>query len=140
MAKLDAVQFGKEMTDFVVGVSDAGYTALEFQAKVQGFKSVNEMLETQVFPYTPKTVDVIEGYVIPKRHSGISFCEETNGEVFKFNVTRVAERQSAIMEVQANAQLLIAGFTKLTVDTNGIAGTQVEVAMPLLRKFSVIPS
>ncbi len=142
LAKANASNLGQEMNDFTVGVSASAYSALEFVASVQGHKSVDDMMGTMVFPFAHDSIvddsQTLYGYLTPKRHSGVSFVEEANGEVFKTHVTRVPERQSAIMEITANATLLIAGFTKLTVDTNGTAGTQVDVAMPLISRFGVI--
>lgn len=139
MAKFDSIHLGQELNDYVIGVSSRAYTMLEFQAKTQGFKTVSEMMETEVFPFDSVDTNnnLLQGYLIPKRHCAVSFSEPTNGHVFKTTVTRIAERQSNVMEITADAQLLIAGFTKLTVPTNGTAGIDVEVPMPLVTHFSV---
>lgn len=134
-AKAEVLPFGKELSDYIIGLSDAAFTALEFIARVNGFSSIHEMMGTEVFAFTPKGEsqgDKNYGYLIPRRHTAISFAESANGEVFKFEVTRKPETQSSIMEILANAEVLAAGFTKLDVD-----GNTVDVTMPLITQFSL---
>ncbi|HGE5991290.1 TPA: hypothetical protein ACGGSF_001309 [Vibrio cholerae] len=134
-AKAEVLPFGKELSDYVVGLSDAAFTALEYSARVNGFSSIHEMMGTEVFAFTSKTDETGTknyGYLIPRRHTAISFAESATGEVFKFEVTRKPETQSSIMEIIANAEVLAAGFTKLDVD-----GQTVDVTMPLITQFSL---
>ncbi|EIN5961301.1 hypothetical protein LPO95_003004, partial [Vibrio cholerae] len=107
----------------------------EYSARVNGFSSIHEMMGTEVFAFTSKSDDTGTknyGYLIPRRHTAISFAESATGEVFKFEVTRKPETQSSIMEILANAEVLAAGFTKLDVD-----GNTVDVTMPLITQFSL---
>ncbi|HHY0330317.1 TPA: hypothetical protein ACVU1K_000257 [Vibrio cholerae] len=132
-AKAEVLPFGKELSDYIVGLSDAAFTALEYSARVNGFSSIHEMMGTEVFAFTSKTDETGTknyGYLIPRRHTAISFAESATGEVFKFEVTRKPETQSSIMEIIANAEVLAAGFTKLDVD-----GQTVDVTMPLITQF-----
>ncbi|HFG1517067.1 hypothetical protein Q5N60_12535 [Vibrio cholerae] len=132
-AKAEVLPFGKELSDYIVGLSDAAFTALEYSARVNGFSSIRDMLGAEVFAFTPKGEsqgDKNYGYLIPRRHTAISFAESATGEVFKFEVTRKPETQSSIMEIIANAEVLAAGFTKLDVD-----GQTVDVTMPLITQF-----
>ncbi|WP_114730083.1 hypothetical protein [Vibrio cholerae] len=134
-AKAEVLPFGKELSDYIVGLSDAAFTALEYSARVNGFSSIHEMMGTEVFAFTSKTDETGTknyGYLIPRRHTAISFAESATGEVFKFEVTRKPETQSSIMEIIANAEVLAAGFTKLDVD-----GNTVDVTMPLITQFSL---
>ncbi|CAH8204779.1 hypothetical protein VAEKB19_3320003 [Vibrio aestuarianus] len=134
-AKADVLPFGKEMSDYVVGLSDKAFTALEYTARVNGFKSLDDMFDTDVFAFTSKTDttgDKSYGYLIPKRHTAVSFEESESGIVFDFQVTRKAPTQSSIMEIIANAEVLAAGFTQ--VDVNG---QTVDVTMPLITQFSL---
>ncbi|EGR0665560.1 hypothetical protein E2J97_09715 [Vibrio cholerae] len=134
-AKAEVLLFGKELSDYIVGLSDAAFTALEYSARVNGFSSIHEMMGTEVFAFTSKSDDTGTknyGYLIPRRHTAISFAESATGEVFKFEVTRKPETQSSIMEIIANAEVLAAGFTKLDVD-----GQTVDVTMPLITQFSL---
>ncbi|RBM66380.1 hypothetical protein [Vibrio paracholerae] len=134
-AKAEVLPFGKELSDYIVGLSDAAFTALEYSARVNGFSSIHEMMGTEVFAFTSKSDDTGTknyGYLIPRRHTAISFSESATGEVFKFEVTRKPETQSSIMEIIANAEVLAAGFTKLDVD-----GQTVDVTMPLITQFSL---
>ncbi len=134
-AKAEVLPFGKELSDYIVGLSDAAFTALEYSARVNGFSSIRDMLGAEVFAFTPKGEsqgDKNYGYLIPRRHTAISFAESATGEVFKFEVTRKPETQSSIMEIIANAEVLAAGFTKLDVD-----GQTVDVTMPLITQFSL---
>ncbi|EMG6786116.1 hypothetical protein V5I94_003307 [Vibrio cholerae] len=134
-AKAEVLPFGKELSDYIVGLSDAAFTALEYSARVNGFSSIHEMMGTEVFAFTSKSDDTGTknyGYLIPRRHTAISFSESATGEVFKFEVTRKPETQSSIMEILANAEVLAAGFTKLDVD-----GQTVDVTMPLITQFSL---
>lgn len=134
-AKAEVLPFGKELSDYIVGLSDAAFTALEYSARVNGFSSIHAMMGTEVFAFTPKGEsqgDKNYGYLIPRRHTAISFAESATGEVFKFEVTRKPETQSSIMEIIANAEVLAAGFTKLDVD-----GQTVDVTMPLITQFSL---
>ncbi|ENJ8202335.1 hypothetical protein AB2M45_002167 [Vibrio cholerae] len=134
-AKAEVLPFGKELSDYIVGLSDAAFTALEYSARVNGFSSIHEMMGTEVFAFTSKSDDTGTknyGYLIPRRHTAISFAESATGEVFKFEVTRKPETQSSIMEIIANAEVLAAGFTKLDVD-----GQTVDVTMPLITQFSL---
>ncbi|EGQ9108371.1 hypothetical protein GA047_17785 [Vibrio cholerae] len=134
-AKAEVLPFGKELSDYIVGLSDAAFTALEYSARVNGFSSIHEMMGTEVFAFTSKTDETGTknyGYLIPRRHTAISFAESATGEVFKFEVTRKPETQSSIMEIIANAEVLAAGFTKLDVD-----GQTVDVTMPLITQFSL---
>lgn len=134
-AKAEVLPFGKELSDYIVGLSDAAFTALEYSARVNGFSSIRDMLGAEVFAFTPKGEsqgDKNYGYLIPRRHTAISFAESSTGEVFKFEVTRKPETQSSIMEIIANAEVLAAGFTKLDVD-----GQTVDVTMPLITQFSL---
>ncbi|ELS8947831.1 hypothetical protein [Vibrio fluvialis] len=134
-AKAEVLPFGKELSDYIVGLSDAAFTALEFSARVNGFKSLNEMYDTEVFAFASKmdeTGDKNYGYLIPRRHTAISFAESATGEVFKFEVSRKPETQSSIMEINANAEVLAAGFTKLDID-----GQTVDVTMPLITQLSL---
>ncbi|HFG1579067.1 hypothetical protein JG654_02325 [Vibrio cholerae] len=134
-AKAEVLPFGKELSDYVVGLSDAAFTALEYSARVNGFSSIHDMMGTEVFAFTSKSDDTGTknyGYLIPRRHTAISFAESATGEVFKFEVTRKPETQSSIMEILANAEVLAAGFTKLDVD-----GQRVDVTMPLITQFSL---
>ncbi|HDZ9266990.1 TPA: hypothetical protein RUZ06_003134 [Vibrio cholerae] len=134
-AKAEVLPFGKELSDYIVGLSDAAFTALEYSARVNGFSSIHEMMGTEVFAFTSKSDDTGTknyGYLIPRRHTAISFAESATGEVFKFEVTRKPETQSSIMEIIANAEVLAAGFTKLDVD-----GQTVNVTMPLITQFSL---
>ncbi|EGR4068011.1 TPA: hypothetical protein ACVU00_003115 [Vibrio cholerae] len=134
-AKAEVLPFGKELSDYIVGLSDAAFTALEYSARVNGFSSIHEMMGTEVFAFTSKTDETGDknyGYLIPRRHTAISFAESATGEVFKFEVTRKPETQSSIMEIIANAEVLAAGFTKLDVD-----GQTVDVTMPLITQFSL---
>ncbi|EJL6584543.1 hypothetical protein ACA821_000330 [Vibrio cholerae] len=134
-AKAEVLPFGKELSDFILGLSDTAFTALEFSARVNGFSSIHEMMGTEVFAFTSKSDDTGTknyGYLIPRRHTAISFAESATGEVFKFEVTRKPETQSSIMEIIANAEVLAAGFTKLDVD-----GNTVDVTMPLITQFSL---
>lgn len=134
-AKAEVLPFGKELSDYIVGLSDAAFTALEYSSRVNGFSSIHDMLGAEVFAFTPKGEsqgDKNYGYLIPRRHTAISFAESATGEVFKFEVTRKPETQSSIMEVIANAEVLAAGFTKLDVD-----GQTVDVTMPLITQFSL---
>ncbi|EKF9834644.1 hypothetical protein O1D37_002317 [Vibrio cholerae] len=134
-AKAEVLPFGKELSDYIVGLSDTAFTALEYSARVNGFSSIHEMMGTEVFAFTSKSDDTGTknyGYLIPRRHTAISFAESSTGEVFKFEVTRKPETQSSIMEVLANAEVLAAGFTKLDVD-----GQTVDVTMPLITQFSL---
>ncbi|EPM7816550.1 hypothetical protein ACTQ64_000586 [Vibrio cholerae] len=134
-AKAEVLPFGKELSDYIVGLSDTAFTALEYSARVNGFSSIHDMLGTEVFAFTSKSDDTGTknyGYLIPRRHTAISFAESSTGEVFKFEVTRKPETQSSIMEIIANAEVLAAGFTKLDVD-----GQTVDVTMPLITQFSL---
>lgn len=134
-AKSKVLPFGKELSDYVVGLSDAAFTALEYSARVNGFKSLNEMFDTEVFAFTSKTDETGDnnyGYLIPRRHTAISFAESVTGEVFKFHVTRKAHTQPSIMELNANAEVLAAGFTQIDVDNQ-----TVDVSMPLITQFSL---
>ncbi|HAS3583784.1 TPA: hypothetical protein I6208_000108 [Vibrio cholerae] len=134
-AKAEVLPFGKELSDYIVGLSDTAFTALEYSARVNGFSSIRDMLGAEVFAFTPKGEsqgDKNYGYLIPRRHTAISFAESATGEVFKFEVTRKPETQSSIMEIIANAEVLAAGFTKLDVD-----GQTVDVTMPLITQFSL---
>ncbi len=134
-AKAEVLPFGKELSDYIVGLSDAAFTALEYSARVNGFSSIHEMMGTEVFAFTSKSDDTGTknyGYLIPRRHTAISFAESAIGEVFKFEVTRKPETQSSIMEIIANVEVLAAGFTKLDVD-----GQTVDVTMPLITQFSL---
>ncbi|EGR0940008.1 hypothetical protein EGX57_01720 [Vibrio cholerae] len=134
-AKAEVLPFGKELSDYIVGLSDAAFTALEYSARVNGFSSIHDMLGTEVFAFTSKSDDTGTknyGYLIPRRHTAISFAESASGEVFKFEVTRKPETQSSIMEIIANAEVLAAGFTKLDVN-----GQTVDVTMPLITQFSL---
>ncbi|HFG1961559.1 TPA: hypothetical protein ACGF38_002111 [Vibrio cholerae] len=134
-AKAEVLPFGKELSDYIVGLSDAAFTSLEYSARVNGFSSIHEMMGTEVFAFTSKTDETGTknyGYLIPRRHTAISFAESATGEVFKFEVTRKPETQSSIMEIIANAEVLAAGFTKLDVD-----GQTVDVTMPLITQFSL---
>ncbi|HGE6114701.1 TPA: hypothetical protein ACGG8C_002486 [Vibrio cholerae] len=134
-AKAEVLPFGKELSDYIVGLSDAAFTALEYSSRVNGFSSIRDMLGAEVFAFTPKGEsqgDKNYGYLIPRRHTAISFAESATGEVFKFEVTRKPETQSSIMEIIANAEVLAAGFTKLDVD-----GQTVDVTMPLITQFSL---
>ncbi|HFS8461068.1 TPA: hypothetical protein ACH2LV_002715, partial [Vibrio cholerae] len=134
-AKAEVLPLGKELSDYIVGLSDAAFTALEYSARANGFSSIHEMMGTEVFAFTSKTDDAGTknyGYLIPRRHTAISFAESATGEVFKFEVTRKPETQSSIMEIIANAEVLAAGFTKLDVD-----GQTVDVTMPLITQFSL---
>lgn len=141
IAKTNSNSLGQEYSDFTIGLSNTAYNVMSHAAHRNGFKTVSEMFDTEVFPYDHDSVldnpNSVQGFLIPKRHTGVSLREGDNGVVFNTEVTRVPERQSAILEVTASAQLVIAGFTKLTVPTDGTAGERVEVAMPLVRKFSV---
>ncbi|EGQ9844277.1 hypothetical protein ID062_10280 [Vibrio cholerae] len=135
MAKAEVLPFGKELSDYIVGLSDTAFTSLEYSARVNGFSSIHDMLGAEVFAFTPKGEsqgDKNYGYLIPRRHTAISFAESATGEVFKFEVTRKPETQSSIMEIIANAEVLAAGFTKLDVD-----GQTVDVTMPLITQFSL---
>ncbi|EGQ7968433.1 hypothetical protein HRO20_000956 [Vibrio cholerae] len=134
-AKAEVLPFGKELSDYIVGLSDTAFTALEYSARVNGFSSIHEMMGTEVFAFTSKSDDTGTknyGYLIPRRHTAISFAESATGEVFKFEVTRKPETQSSIMEILANAEVLAAGFTKLDVN-----GQTVDVTMPLITQFSL---
>ncbi|WP_336933230.1 hypothetical protein [Vibrio cholerae] len=134
-AKAEVLPFGKELSDYIIGLSDNAFTALEYSARVNGFSSIHEMMGTEVFAFTSKSDDTGTknyGYLIPRRHTAISFAESATGEVFKFEVTRKPETQSSIMEILANAEVLAAGFTKLDVD-----GNTVDVTMPLITQFSL---
>ncbi|EGZ6880834.1 hypothetical protein DDM84_05455 [Vibrio cholerae] len=134
-AKAEVLPFGKELADYIVGLSDAAFTALEYSSRVNGFSSIHDMLGAEVFAFTSKSDDTGTknyGYLIPRRHTAISFAESATGEVFKFEVTRKPETQSSIMEILANAEILAAGFTKLDVD-----GQTVDVTMPLITQFSL---
>lgn len=42
-AKAEVLPFGKELSDYIVGLSDAAFTALEYSARVNGFSSIHEM-------------------------------------------------------------------------------------------------
>ncbi|EJL6683045.1 hypothetical protein ACYVLC_001768 [Vibrio cholerae] len=134
-AKAEVLPFGKELSDYIIGLSDTAFTALEYSARVNGFSSIHAMMGTEVFAFTSKSDDTGTknyGYLIPRRHTAISFAESATGEVFKFEVTRKPETQSSIMEILANAEVLAAGFTKLDVD-----GNTVDVTMPLITQFSL---
>ncbi|EJL6305163.1 hypothetical protein NMR42_001093 [Vibrio cholerae] len=134
-AKAEVLPFGKELSDYIVGLSDTAFTSLEYSARVNGFSSIHDMLGTEVFAFTSKSDDTGTknyGYLIPRRHTAISFAESATGEVFKFEVTRKPETQSSIMEILANAEVLAAGFTKLDVN-----GQTVDVTMPLITQFSL---
>ncbi|EHV2409249.1 hypothetical protein ACOCGP_000932 [Vibrio cholerae] len=134
-AKAEVLPFGKELSDYIVGLSDAAFTALEYSARVNGFSSIHDMMGTEVFAFTSKSDDTGTknyGYLIPRRHTAISFAESATGEVFKFEVTRKPETQSSIMEIIAHAEVLAAGFTKLDVN-----GQTVDVTMPLITQFSL---
>ncbi|EPO0037985.1 hypothetical protein ACT5DV_002961 [Vibrio cholerae] len=134
-AKAEVLPLGKELSDYVLGLSDAAFTALEYSSRVNGFSSIHEMMGTEVFAFTSKTDETGTknyGYLIPRRHTAISFAESATGEVFKFEVTRKPETQSSIMEILANAEVLAAGFTKLDVN-----GQTVDVTMPLITQFSL---
>ncbi|HFG1898608.1 TPA: hypothetical protein ACGF2R_001274 [Vibrio cholerae] len=134
-AKAEVLPFGKKLSDYIVGLSDAAFTALEYSARVNGFSSIHEMMGTEVFAFTSKSDDTGTnnyGYLIPRRHTAISFAESSTGEVFKFEVTRKPETQSSIMEIIAHAEVLAAGFTKLDVN-----GQTVDVTMPLITQFSL---
>lgn len=142
MAQSNSTQFGNAMKDFSIGLSAKAYSVMEYKAKQNGFKTPSEMFNTEVFPFTNEDSSDGDneeeyGYLIPKRHTGVSFREDQGGKVFKVSVTRIPQRQSAILEIVANAQLLIAGFMKMTVPVNGTAGTQVDVAMPLITRFGI---
>ncbi|MVE90382.1 hypothetical protein D6U63_19935, partial [Vibrio cholerae] len=43
-AKAEVLPFGKELSDYIVGLSDAAFTALEYSARVNGFSSIHDML------------------------------------------------------------------------------------------------
>ncbi|CAM2804690.1 hypothetical protein VIOR103205_03900 [Vibrio ordalii] len=134
-AKAEVLPFGKELSDYVVGLSDAAFTALEYSARVNGFKSLDDMFNTDVFAFTSKTDttgDKNYGYLIPKRHTAVSFEESERGVVFNFQVIRKAPTQSSIMEIIANAEVLAAGFTQVDVD-----GQTMNVSMPLITQFSL---
>ncbi|EKO3928229.1 TPA: hypothetical protein ACN99F_002864 [Vibrio metschnikovii] len=135
MAKAEVLPFGKELSDYTVGLSDAAFTALEYNARVNGFSSIHDMMGTEVFAFTSKSDDTGTknyGYLIPKRHTAISFAESATGEVFKFEVTRKPDTQSSILEIIAYAEVLAAGFTKLDIN-----GQTVDVSLPLITQFGL---
>lgn len=133
LAKADVLPLGKEMSDYVVGLSDTAFTALEYSSRINGFKSLDEMFNTEVFAFTSKTDETGTqdyGYLIPRRHTAISFEESESGKVFNFEVTRIAQTQSSIMGISAFAEVLASGFTQVDID-----GQTVDVTLPLIAQF-----
>ena len=139
-AQYNSNQFGSNLSDFTLAVTQKAYTALSLLAKKAGHKTVDDLMGASVSPFTPKDVkqqDKIYGYLVPKRHCAISMLEFKNGEIMKMDITPDGNTASTTIEMRMQLDLLIAGFTEVEVPKMGTAGKLVEINVPLIRKFEV---
>jgi hypothetical protein len=139
-AQFNSNQFGSDLSDFTLAVTQKAYTALSLLAKKAGHDTVEDFVGTSVSPFTPKDVkqqDKAYGYLVPNRHCAVSMLEFKNGEIMKMDITPDGNTASTTIEMRIQLDLLIAGFTEVEVPTMGTAGKLVEINVPLIRKFEV---
>lgn len=139
-AQFNSNQFGSDLSDFTIAVTQKAYTALSLLAKKAGHDTVEAFVGTSVTPFTPKDVeqqDKAYGYLVPNRHCAISMLEFKNGEIMKMDITPDGNTASTTIEMRIQLDLLIAGFTEVEVPEMGTAGNIVEINVPLIRKFEV---
>lgn len=135
-------QLGMGIEDFIIGMGDIEYRALQRVARKAGITgdrdergcAVSAYLGTSVYAYPVKydeadlTKRLPNVVVAPRRHVAISFRERADGQVFDFIVSRNANKQSTTMEIVAVADVLAQGFTKMKKED----GKQIDVVLPLL--------
>lgn len=137
-------QFGVGIEDYIIGLGDIEYRAMQRVARKAGITgdknergcAVSAYLGTSVYAYPVKyelgdDARLPNVVVAPRRHVAVSFRERADGTVFDFIVSRNANKQSTTMEIVAVADVLAQGFTKMKKSDN----TNVDVNLPLLTGF-----